>query len=467
MSSIAAIGALEHPVLTAEATRIPPLTTAARPLAPITAPAPQPSEPEATQAQEQEAAASARVQSPALSHVEAMQQLVQANSAQAIFVQNAIQSTEALMEANATASPRAQEAAAAAEANAEKQAQVSAAMRAQSSEQAAEQSAQVHRAQALAGIGSLNLRMAENAAQEASAQAQALAQATLEKAQQNSKLLAAIGNNNAFSQELGAIAPVESVGTGTDAIPTSPLQGTIMSGLPLTAPAPLLGLPPSSGLNTTKLSGITTATGTTNTAAPAATGTAKSANGTALFDSRGNLQLQSLPDLTLLGQRQAQSVQQALARNQSLTLSVTGQIQPSLVLQLGLGIKLFELLMATHRRLGSLSILQDASSANSLEVQAIESDPTIGALQQSNQLLCIAYLDYIFALIASIRRNLAQKRSTKATSNGQSSEDGAPEGTAEGSDELSELSAELDYIKRARQNTTNQDFHASMLIPRN
>ena len=223
--------------------------------------------------------------------------------------------------------------------------------------------------------------------------------------------------------------------------------------LPAFSPAPAPLAPPLQGSHSGK--------GSSSYSAPLVTGTTTTAASSSLFDSRGNLQGQGIPDLSLLGQQQAQSVQQARALSQSLALSVSGQLQPSLILQLGLGAKLFELLMQSHRRMGSLSILQEARS--NPEQQAIDGDEALQAIQSTNQILVAVYLEHMFSIIAAVRRQMAQKRGKKQ---GQAGEENTGDSGDNEGEELNELSAELDYIKQARKHTSNQDFHASMLIPR-
>ena len=103
--------------------------------------------------------------------------------------------------------------------------------------------------------------------------------------------------------------------------------------------------------------------------------------------------------------------------------------------------------MQSHRRMGSLSILQEARS--SPELQAIDGDEALQAIQSTNQILVAVYLEHMFSLIAAVRRQMAQKRGKKQ---GQAGEETGDSSDSEG-EELNELSAELDYIKQARKSS--------------
>ncbi len=422
VSPIAAIGALERPH---------PITLELPPV-----PRPNPADAKPNSAADTAASTPVNTVRP----VAAMQEIVQAKTAQAIQVQNTIQTAHTLMQATAAVSPRAQQEAAAKAAAAERKAQATAAALSLSTlEHALSHGLKTNAINSAAATSTL--QTTDSMQQDAALQAQSdLAQ---QQAQQHEQLLASIGKGSTFGQALGSITSVSPVAVGNiGALESTP-------SLPAFSPAPA---PPLHGSHSGK--------GSSSYSAPLVTGTTSTAASSALFDSRGNLQGQRLPDLSLLGQQQAKSVQQARALSQSLALSVSGQLQPSLILQLGLGAKLFELLMQSHRRMGSLSILQEARS--SPELQAIDGDEALQAIQSTNQILVAVYLEHMFSLIAAVRRQMAQKRGKKQ---GQTGEETGDSSDSEG-EELNELSAELDYIKQARKHTSNQDFHASMLIPR-
>ncbi len=422
VSPIAAIGALERP----------------HPITPELPPVPRPNPADAKPNSAADTAASTPVNT--VRPVVAMQEIVQAKTAQAIQVQNTIQTAHTLMQATAAVSPRAQQEAAAKAAAAERKAQATAAALSLSTlEHALSHGLKTNAINSTASTSTL--QTTDSMQQDAALQAQSdLAQ---QQAQQQEQLLASIGNGSTFGKALGSVTSVSPVAVeNMGAIGSTPSLPAFS-----TAPAP-------------PLHGSHSGKGSSSYSAPLVTGTTSTAASSALFDSRGNLQGQRLPDLSLLGQQQAKSVQQARALSQSLALSVSGQLQPSLILQLGLGAKLFELLMQSHRRMGSLSILQEARS--SPELQAIDGDEALQAIQSTNQILVAVYLEHMFSLIAAVRRQMAQKRGKKQ---GQTGEETGDSSDSEG-EELNELSAELDYIKQARKHTSNQDFHASMLIPR-
>ena len=426
VSPIAAIGALERP----------------HPITPELPPVPRPNPADSKPNSAADTAASTPVNT--VRPVAAMQEIVQAKTAQAIQVQNTIQTAHTLMQATAAVSPRAQQEAAAKAAAAERKAQATAAALSLSTlEHALSHGLKTNAINSAAATSTL--QTTDTMQQDAALQAQSdLAQ---QQAQQHEQLLASIGNGSTFGQALGSITSVSPVAVGNiGALESTP-------SLPAFSPAPAPLAPPLQGSHSGK--------GSSSYSAPLVTGTTTTAASSALFDSRGNLQGQGLPDLSLLGQQQAKSVQQARALSQSLALSVSGQLQPSLILQLGLGAKLFELLMQSHRRMGSLSILQEARS--NPEQQAIDGDEALQAIQSTNQILVAVYLEHMFSLIAAVRRQMAQKRGKKQGQAGD--ENTGDSGDSEG-EELNELSAELDYIKQARKHTSNQDFHASMLIPR-
>ena len=422
VSPIAAIGALERP----------------HPITPELPPVPRPNPADAKPNSAADTAASTPVNT--VRPVVAMQEIVQAKTAQAIQVQNTIQTAHTLMQATAAVSPRAQQEAAAKAAAAERKAQATAAALSLSTlEHALSHGLKTNAINSTASTSTL--QTTDSMQQDAALQAQSdLAQ---QQAQQQEQLLASIGNGSTFGKALGSVTSVSPVAVeNMGAIGSTPSLPAFS-----TAPAP-------------PLHGSHSGKGSSSYSAPLVTGTTSTAASSALFDSRGNLQGQRLPDLSLLGQQQAKSVQQARALSQSLALSVSGQLQPSLILQLGLGAKLFELLMQSHRRMGSLSILQEARS--SPELQAIDGDEALQAIQSTNQILVAVYLEHMFSLIAAVRRQMAQKRGKKQ---GQTGEETGDSSDSEG-EELNELSAELDYIKQARKHTSNQDFHASMLLPR-
>ncbi|HIX56539.1 MAG TPA: hypothetical protein H9850_03590 [Candidatus Anaerobiospirillum pullistercoris] len=429
VSPIAAIGALERP----------------HPITPELPPVPRPNPADSKSSPDASKTANAAVNP--VRPVAAMQEIVQAKTAQAIQVQNTIQTAHTLMQATAAVSPRAQQEAAAKAAAAERKAQSTAAALSLSTLEHALSHGLKTNAINSAASTSTTQQTTDTMQQDAALQAQAdLAQ---QQAQQHEQLLASIGNGSTFSQALGSVTTVSPVAMeNIGALGSTPT-------LPSFAPAPAPLAPHLQGSHSGK--------GSVNSLsapyAPLTTGTTNASP--SMFDSRGNLQGQGIPDLSLLGQQQAQSVQQARALSQSLALSISGQLQPSLLLQLGLGAKLFELLMQSHRRMGSLSILQEARS--NPEQQAIDGDEALQAIQSTNQILVAVYLEHMFSLIAAVRRQMAQKRGKKQGQAGD--EDTGDSGDSEG-EELNELSAELDYIKQARKHTSNQDFHASMLIPR-
>ena len=423
VSPIAAIGALERP----------------HPITPELPPVPRPNPADSKSSPDASKTANAAVNP--VRPVAAMQEIVQAKTAQAIQIQNTIQTAHTLMQATAAVSPRAQQEAAAKAAAAERKAQATAAALSLSTlEHALSHGLKTNAINSAAATSTL--QTTDSMQQDAAQQAQSdLAQ---QQAQQHEQLLASIGNGSTFGQALGSVTSVSPVAVGNiGALESTPAFPTFS-----TAPAP-------------PLQGSHSGKGSSSYSAPLVTGTTATVASSALFDSRGNLQGQGLPDLSLLGQQQAKSVQQARALSQSLALSVSGQLQPSLILQLGLGAKLFELLMQSHRRMGSLSILQEARS--NPEQQAIDGDEALQAIQSTNQILVAVYLEHMFSLIAAVRRQMAQKRGKKQGQAGD--ENTGDSGDSEG-EELNELSAELDYIKQARKHTSNQDFHASMLIPR-
>lgn len=423
VSPIAAIGALERP----------------HPITPELPPVPRPNPADSKSSPDASKTANAAVNP--VRPVAAMQEIVQAKTAQAIQIQNTIQTAHTLMQATAAVSPRAQQEAAAKAAAAERKAQATAAALSLSTlEHALSHGLKTNAINSAAATSTL--QTTDSMQQDAALQAQSdLAQ---QQAQQHEQLLASIGNGSTFGQALGSITSVSPVAVGNiGALESTPALPTFS-----TAPTP-------------PLQGSHSGKGSSSYSAPLVTGTTTTAASSSLFDSRGNLQGQGIPDLSLLGQQQAQSVQQARALSQSLALSVSGQLQPSLILQLGLGAKLFELLMQSHRRMGSLSILQEARS--SPELQAIDGDDALQAIQSTNQILVAVYLEHMFSIIAAVRRQMAQKRGKKQGQAGD--ENTGDSGDSEG-EELNELSAELDYIKQARKHTSNQDFHASMLIPR-
>lgn len=423
VSPIAAIGALERP----------------HPITPELPPVPRPNPADSKPNSAADTAASTPVNT--VRPVTAMKEIVQAKTAQAIQIQNTIQTAQTLLHATATVSPRAQQEAAAKAAAAERKAQATAAALSLSTlEHALSHGLKTNAINSAAATSTL--QTTDSMQQDAALQAQSdLAQ---QQAQQHEQLLASIGNGSTFGQALGSVTSVRPVAVGsTGALGSTPALPTFSA-----TPAP-------------PLQGSHSGKGSSSYSAPLVTGTTTTAASSSLFDSRGNLQGQGIPDLSLLGQQQAQSVQQARALSQSLALSVSGQLQPSLILQLGLGAKLFELLMQSHRRMGSLSILQEARS--NPEQQAIDGDEALQAIQSTNQILVAVYLEHMFSLIAAVRRQMAQKRGKKQGQAGD--ENTGDSGDSEG-EELNELSAELDYIKQARKHTSNQDFHASMLIPR-
>lgn len=293
--------------------------------------------------------------------------------------------------------------------------------------------------------------------------------------QQQQQLLASIGQGGIFGQTIANVSGLSSV-TGISRLigyNFAPLFGTIKPITPIAGESssqvsllPSLDDSSSSGV----ISNINTGTKTKARPHVVATNISAMRVGVGLFNTRGNLQEQCVHDFTLLRQTQAQNVQQALAFNQSLALSTSGQLQPSLFLQLGIGTQLFKLMMFAHRRAGSLGIFYEAN-CDPHEIQAIESDPTLQAAQNTSQLLVALYLEYFFALLATIRRHLEMRLGKKLganTANTKGNEDdakGHSEHDAERS-ELQEMSAELDYIKRNRRSLgTNQDFHYSMILP--
>ena len=432
VSPITAIGALERP----------------HPITPELPAAPRPNPADSKQNPAESSAANAASKTVStVRPVTAMQEIVQAKTAQAIQVQNTIQTAQTLLHATATVSPRAQQEAAAKAAAAERKAQATAAALSLSTLEHALSHGLKTNAINSAASTSTTQQTTDTMQQDAALQAQAdLAQ---QQAQQHEQLLASIGNGSTFSQALGSVTTVSPVAMeNIGALGSTPT-------LPSFAPAPAPLAPHLQGSHSGK--------GSVNSLsapyAPLTTGTTNASP--SMFDSRGNLQGQGIPDLSLLGQQQAQSVQQARALSQSLALSISGQLQPSLLLQLGLGAKLFELLMQSHRRMGSLSILQEASSTP--ELQSVDGDDALQAIQSTNQILVAVYLEHMFSIIAAVRRQMAQKRGKKQ---GQAGEENTGDSGDNEGEELNELSAELDYIKQARKHTSNQDFHASMLIPR-
>lgn len=420
--------------------------------------------------------------------------LVQQNMAAVVPAQAILQSTQTLMQSiDASNSPRTQQEAAAKAAAAERRAQAqAAALSLSATEQAQKQGVKpISPYGTTTGITNPNNFSPDLALHPDATSTQSQQQ------QQQQQLLASIGQGGIFGQALASIAGVSGVAgvAGVSGItsvarpscdpvfgaitPIAPIAGGGV-GMGSTLPSLGGGLDSFGGFGDNSSNGvggsaggsIGTATGTGTAVAATATGGRRV--GTGLFNTRGNLQGQSVPDFTLLRQTQAQNVQQALALNQSLMLSTSGQLQPSLFLQLGIGNRLFELMMFAHRRTGSLGIFYDANT-DPQEVQAIESDPTLQAAQNMSQLLVALYLEYFFALLATIRRHWEMRLGKKVSAN-TSAEDGADseeKGAAERGDpnangaDLQEMSAELDYIKRNRRGqSSNPDFHYSMLLPR-
>ena len=289
VSPIAAIGALERP----------------HPITPELPPVPRPNPADAKPNSAADTAASTPVNT--VRPVAAMQEIVQAKTAQAIQIQNTIQTAHTLMQATAAVSPRAQQEAAAKAAAAERKAQATAAALSLSTlEHALSHGLKTNAINSAAATSTM--QTTDSMQQDAAQQAQSdLAQ---QQAQQHEQLLASIGNGSTFGQALGSVTSVSPVAVGNiGALESTPAFPTFS-----TAPAP-------------PLQGSHSGKGSSSYSAPLVTGTTATVASSALFDSRGNLQGQGLPDLSLLGQQQAKSVQQARALSQSLALSVSGQLQ--------------------------------------------------------------------------------------------------------------------------------------------
>lgn len=394
----------------------------------------------------------------------ALKSVVQQNMAATVQVQSAMQSTQTLMQSiDASNSPRAQQEATAKAAATERRTRAQAAALSLS----AIEQAQSHGIKPISAQD--NTVAINNPDHTASNSALPMhpdaSNPQSEQQQQQQQLLASIGQGGIFNQTLASMSGITGVSaiTGISSISSAPLLGIEA----ITPIAPIGGS--GNGPNNTATGGTGGSGGGGVSMSAVATDTNNTENkrvGTGLFNTRGNLQRQGVPDFTLIRQTQAHNVQQALALNQSLALSTSGQLQPSLMLQLGIGSKLFELMMFAHRRMGSLKIFFEA---NADDAQANETDPTLLAAQNTSQLLVALYLEYFFGLLATIRRHLEMKLGKKLKATAEEDSDSAKEHSdSDGNHEtLQEMSDELDYIKRHRHSQgSNQNFHYSMILPR-
>lgn len=220
VSPIAAIGALERP----------------HPITPEQPPVPRPNPADSKSSPDASKTANAAVNP--VRPVAAMQEIVQAKTAQAIQIQNTIQTAHTLMQATAAVSPRAQQEAAAKAAAAERKAQATAAALSLSTlEHALSHGLKTNAINSAAATSTL--QTTDSMQQDAALQAQSdLAQ---QQAQQHEQLLASIGNGSTFGQALGSITSVSPVAVGNiGALESTP-------SLPAFSPAPAPLAPPLQG----------------------------------------------------------------------------------------------------------------------------------------------------------------------------------------------------------------------------
>lgn len=172
-----------------------------------------------------------------------------------------------------------------------------------------------------------------------------------------------------------------------------------------------------------------------------------------LFNTRGNLQTGQttlLQEFALLREQQSKAVQQAL------TTSVNAQAlqAPSLLLQLSVAAKVYEIFMRQYKRTGALELLSEAEKKGEGE-----ENPQLTAAQQSMQLMCIAYLDLVFALIAQVRKHMELTRYLKKGKHGEKEQ--------EEGDELNAVFSELDegrFRAKKREESAQKQNHESLLL---
>ena len=172
-----------------------------------------------------------------------------------------------------------------------------------------------------------------------------------------------------------------------------------------------------------------------------------------LFNSRGNLQAGAatlLQEFALLREQQSQAVQQAL----NTSVNAQALLAPSLLLQLSVAAKVYEIFMRHYKRTGALELLSAAEKKGDSE-----DNPQLIAAQQSMQFMCITYLDLVFALIAQVRKHMELTRFLKKGKHGEKEQDDG--------EELNAVLSELDegrFGAKKRQESAQKQNHESLLL---